>query len=100
MFTCTVGGKTVRLADLDAGIFGKIEKDTGVEWFDLFRAPIKNVDAGCLLLQKCAEHLEVDVPNPITVQVLVDAFELERDDTETDGTGASGPDPSVPGDGA
>lgn len=98
MFVCTIGDESVRLADLDAGIFANIEKDTGVKWTDVFQAPIRNIDAGSLLLQRCAEHLGVDCPHPITVQVLVDAFTLEPADDE--GGSSSESDPSAPGDGA
>lgn len=78
-FVFKADGKEVDFDDVDAGVFAKIEKEVDEvgQWTDVFFSPTKNLAAGSLLYQRLAEIAGVEVPNPITMGTLRNAFVLK-----------------------
>lgn len=94
----THDGKELDVDDVPMDVYADIEKKTGIAWYRLTQAPAGHAAAGPLLAQRCADMLEVVLPDPITPKVLVDLFDVREDDVTVPSEFEDGmPDPKAEG---
>lgn len=79
-WACKVGGKSIRLDDIEIGVIGEIARTVEMDWITLVNVPCLDERAGRALVVKCAELLEVSPPEKFTARTLLDSFETVEDD--------------------
>lgn len=83
MFRITVpGGARVNMADLPIGTLGDIARECDLQWADIYVAPLKDDRAAAMLYRTACERAGVDMPDPLTPTILLDAFDLSTPDEE------------------
>jgi hypothetical protein len=74
-------GKVVRLYDLPIEDVQDIASKAGLEsWYDMLQGPARFGHASTALYRYCCKQVDVEPVEPVTVQTIIDAFELVPDD--------------------
>lgn len=70
--------QSVDIEEVPLAVYGEIEKQTKVPWYDLAASPMRHAVAGELLAKECAKIAGVDLP-PLTPRLLVKVFDVVKE---------------------
>jgi hypothetical protein len=65
------GEQAVRFDDLPPALFQSVAKKYGIAWYDLYLAPVSDLDAFTDLVRAAATHAEVEPPPMETIGEVV-----------------------------
>lgn len=89
-------GKTVDIDDIPLAIYGEIQKETGIAWYELTTSPVRHAIAGEMLAKECAKVAGVELP-PLTPRLLVEVFEVVNESNTPTEYEDGMPDPKAKG---
>lgn len=87
-------GKTMDVDDVPLEVYDEIQRKTGQAWYQVADAPAAHAGAAIILATKCAEMLDVKLPE-LTPRTIIGMFQVaEGENRPTEYTDGS-PDPKA-----
>lgn len=88
--------QTVDIDDIPLAVYGEIQNQTGIAWYELTTSPVRHAIAGEMLAKECAKVAGVDLP-PLTPRLLVEVFEVVSESNTPTEFDDGMPDPKAKG---